>query len=1416
MKTDTGFRFYENGKKLYDWNLPSGIITPDTYALSSVDSPVNRAYSSVVGELIPNADGYVEIGVEMHATNTTVSKEEVFDCYLHFFYIDNLRVVDNHGWFEAQPETTGMTAASMFFDGTTTTEWAFAASHPLTAWSVWHFGDGARRVVNAYALSTGSGSTAYDCVSWRVSGSDDSTWVTLDEQYDVEWTARRETQTFSVANAYAFRAYKFECLATAGTSSFQMAEWNLLLTAKAYRAPGIAYPAANYTWVKDADRVALRPATAGYIEWVIEGVDLPAGLTFSAADGAIRGVPLAVLEETTFTISAAFVGDGARYTTTLRLAVIEGCLPTALPLIFTKTQYDNTDETWALLDAEQTPVLESSTRVPTLSTAVVPGDYVLRLRSAASQGWTTESFLTIATRVAGQLVTLERLRLRTQDEELLSLPLRLPIGPAAVSAFRVLADGSLPDGWSSTIFDDSAWPQLDDAARPVVAHALLLFRGSFAGVERDHHGFELHLKVRAGVLAYLNENLVYSHFLEEPLHVDSQPTGGSTVATWHIVTGPGTLLSDEKNVVAVATVQPVTDEQTEFDMFLRLLDTCNENPRYWSVSSSSSSDTETSALFDEVPATRVVVTKTAAPVDFILHFSESRAEFVNKYCLTTNRNSPHADPGAWTVSGSNDGIAFTVLKEESGVLFESRSRQYCFFIPTLHDAFSFYRLRVNDTASTSTTLALAEWSLLLENPVLDQAPALSFSPGLVTAYVGFAFPGLVCSSTLYKSFSVTPRLPTGLTLYTNTGVIRGVPKLTLSATVFTLTAVDNRGIEAQTTVTISIVKCASNMVAFSLHFLFESQQETCGYALKEGATGSMIDERDSFRGFEEMTIPFCRPASTFLLVLRKQDEEGWGGNRVSVVLADGTTLLTESLAAGVTEKGYAFNPSYAIAPVTSEWNYLLDGSEPSSEWNVLGSGLLWDSAVPGSFPAPAGVTQYFTKAFKVTSLSEFASLDVMVMVRAGAVVYLNGQEIRRYNMPEDDVTSQTRATAENVVPTAVITGEYVLRGVLVKGWNMLAVELHAYDALEESSSFDASAIFILDGMYMMKEGRGSTTPSAEGITGSDKVFDNNSATQVVLEQICVGAMLLWEFDHNRREPISNYALVSGSSCNMFTPSGWSLQGSNDGEQWQLLQQKRGVVFDAYRQQKRFDVFNTHPYSMYRLEITECANVALSDDDTSSDTSDTSSASSTSDAASCGTDKLQLTDFYLFSKRIETGFCSADGDFEPAMDGDYAYAACPTFYQGYRYRLCLNGTFGEETDTCSPKAPIGIIFESSSVELVERKAMTPLKPRVIGVDYSVMVQPELPKGLTLDRSTGVISGTPSKKQESTPYTITVTNVGGSETTVLQIAIIASSVNYAFIIICSVDAVLVVYIFVLLVRVSRKKRKMHSSIKDRASL
>ena len=60
-----------------------------------------------------------------------------------------------------------------------------------------------------------------------------------------------------------------------------------------------------------------------------------------------------------------------------------------------------------------------------------------------------------------------------------------------------------------------------------------------------------------------------------------------------------------------------------------------------------------------------------------------------------------------------------------------------------------------------------------------------------------------------------------------------------------------------------------------------------------------------------------------------------------------------------------------------------------------------------------------------------------------------------------------------------------------------------------------------------------------------------------------------------------------------------------------------------------------------------------------------------------------------------------------------------------------------------------------------------------------ISPALPNGLSIDSSTGEISGTPTVNSALTTYTVTATNTGGSDTTTIDITIndiIPSSVTY----------------------------------------
>lgn len=86
------------------------------------------------------------------------------------------------------------------------------------------------------------------------------------------------------------------------------------------------------------------------------------------------------------------------------------------------------------------------------------------------------------------------------------------------------------------------------------------------------------------------------------------------------------------------------------------------------------------------------------------------------------------------------------------------------------------------------------------------------------------------------------------------------------------------------------------------------------------------------------------------------------------------------------------------------------------------------------------------------------------------------------------------------------------------------------------------------------------------------------------------------------------------------------------------------------------------------------------------------------------------------------------------------------------------------------APSALSYPSPQTYVVGG-AIAPLNPTVTGAVTSYSVSPALPAGLTLDTSTGQITGAPSAESAAADFVITATNSGGSTTFSLAITVAA---------------------------------------------
>jgi hypothetical protein len=167
------------------------------------------------------------------------------------------------------------------------------------------------------------------------------------------------------------------------------------------------------------------------------------------------------------------------------------------------------------------------------------------------------------------------------------------------------------------------------------------------------------------------------------------------------------------------------------------------------------------------------------------------------------------------------------------------------------------------------------------------------------------------------------------------------------------------------------------------------------------------------------------------------------------------------------------------------WRYLDDGTAPpSSSWR--GSSFFDDSkwktglaqlgfgdgdektimtkgvAIDAGPDAPEGaptfmnyVTYYFRRTFTVTDAAGFDELTIKLLRDDGAIVYLNGSEVVRSNMPSGSITNTTFASTTVNDPEEDTFYTFVIPAAsLREGSNTIAVEVHQSTSTSSDISFD--------------------------------------------------------------------------------------------------------------------------------------------------------------------------------------------------------------------------------------------------------------------------------------------------------------------------------------------------------------------------
>ena len=172
----------------------------------------------------------------------------------------------------------------------------------------------------------------------------------------------------------------------------------------------------------------------------------------------------------------------------------------------------------------------------------------------------------------------------------------------------------------------------------------------------------------------------------------------------------------------------------------------------------------------------------------------------------------------------------------------------------------------------------------------------------------------------------------------------------------------------------------------------------------------------------------------------------------------------------------AFDKTYVARGAS--WRFLDDGSDQGTAWRApaftdstwdagpaqLGYGDGDEATVIDGGPSGARfITHYFRRAFDVADPARVMHLVLSLVRDDGAVIWLNGQEAWRSNMPAGPVTWQTPAASNVGGDDEHATFARVIDpALLVAGTNVIAVELHQSGPTTNDASFDLSLVAVTD------------------------------------------------------------------------------------------------------------------------------------------------------------------------------------------------------------------------------------------------------------------------------------------------------------------------------------------------------------------
>ena len=346
----------------------------------------------------------------------------------------------------------------------------------------------------------------------------------------------------------------------------------------------------------------------------------------------------------------------------------------------------------------------------------------------------------------------------------------------------------------------------------------------------------------------------------------------------------------------------------------------------------------------------------------------------------------------------------------------------------------------------------------------------------------------------------------------------------------------------------------------------------------------VVAESISFPNQQTTEKDYCLPATTnnqYRLLLHDTYNDGW---------YDGAWLEIRGIYDNVVFKGTLdlnMDVDYTLSlymPIMKGASWKMTQSEPTSEWTSYSfSDSTWNEVTLGSLTGITEGTQYYRKT--ISGISDLAAYEARFQYTQGIIVYVNGLEILRDNMPEGAVTSTTPATGSY----STLSFRGVLRPAyeVSSAQTIVAVELHFTQDSVVFTDFDTwLSIYgssIVNEKCMIAE-HGVTI---SGTSSSDPAltFDYSLSTYVQTSSLPFNLFYVYPSSFS---PLLNAVRINPGPIALYSPNSFSLSGSTSVTSTGTYEEILSVENAEY-EQNVYSLFTTFSastlYKSFRFQVT---------------------------------------------------------------------------------------------------------------------------------------------------------------------------------------------------------------------------------------